>query len=273
MKPQVPETIVVTGASSGIGRELAIQLAAPGREIWLVGRDEKRLAETRDAIASKGGEAKIVTLDLSDLEVSARYLDETFPSERRVDQVYLSAAVTLFGEAQDILPEDWDRLYKTNLLSVVQWTHHFYRGMVERRGGRIVLISSLVGYAGYPSATVYATMKGGLVGLFKSLWHEARDHGVSIHLASPGYVRTRIYEVATFRGTSYEKTMEVIKGMGFGLEEPDEMAEMIISKVAKGKSEFAIPGYAALVKWIAPRMPWVLSPMHARMMKLFRSAS
>lgn len=273
MQSAASETIVVTGASSGIGRELAIQLAAPGKEIWLIGRDEQRLADTGARVAEKGGAARVVRMDLSDIGACGEFLEGTFPAGKKVDQVYLSAAVTLFGETKDILAEDWENLYHTNLVSPIQWTHHFYKEMVARREGRIVLISSLAGYAGYPGATAYATMKGGLLGLFRSLWHEAKEHGVSIHLAAPGYVRTRIYESAIFRRTSYEKTMEIIRKMGFGMEEANEMAAGILSEVKKGKGDFALPRYASLLRWVALRMPWVISPMHAKMMKLFRSAA
>ncbi|MBX3739901.1 MAG: SDR family NAD(P)-dependent oxidoreductase [Akkermansiaceae bacterium] len=266
-------SIVVTGASSGIGRELAIQLADTGREIWLVGRDAGRLEETADLVRGRGAVAHVVPLDLTDIERTGNYLTEHFPEGKVIDEVYLAAAVSSFGEFHETLPEDWERLYHTNLLSPIQWTHHFYRNMVPHRKGRIVLISSLAGYTGYPTATAYAAMKGGLLGLFRSLCFEAGMNGVSLHLVSPGYVKTRIYEAAIFRKTSYEQTMKLINEMGFPMITPEKSARLIIRGVARNKAEFALPGYASLLKWIAPRFPWMIGMVHRKMMKSFRRSA
>lgn len=272
MQEVATETILVTGASSGIGRELAIQLAGPGCEIWLVGRNRERLEQVAELTRAKGGRPRIIELDLSDIEESAEILDGTFPSGKRVDAIYLVAAVTLFGEVRDTLPEDWDRIYRTNLLSPIQWTRHFYAGMVGRKNGTIVIVSSLAAYSGYPTATAYATMKAGLLGLFRSLWYEGRSHGVSLHLASPGYVDTGIYRSATFRKTTFDKTMKQIENLGFGIISADDSAARIIRSVRRGKKEFAFPAYASVLKWLAPRSPFIMSLVHSKIIKGFRKA-
>lgn len=267
------ETIVITGASSGIGRELAIQLSAPNRVIWLIGRDTARLEEVAARVREKDADARVAVLELTDLEACARFLEETFPAGQRVDSVYLCAAITLFGEVKDTLPGDWERLYQTNLLSPVQWVRHFYARMVERRSGKIIIVSSLAAYAGYPTATVYATMKAGLLGLFRSLRHEAEAHGVTIHLASPGYVDTTIYQKAVFRNTSYERTMEQIRSMGFKMLPARDAASIILRGVQRGDEEFAFPGYASAMKWVVPRMPFAITLVHGKILRQFRKAS
>jgi short-subunit dehydrogenase len=267
------QTIVVTGASSGIGRELAVQLASPGCEIWLVGRNTERLDQVAGQVRLKGAIPRVVALDLADLDEADRFLAETFPEGKTVDVIYLAAAVTLFGEVCDTLPEDWDRIYRTNLLSPIQWARHFYAKMVEEKAGAIVIVSSLAAYSGYPTATAYATMKAGLLGLFRSLWYEGRTRGVAIHLASPGYVDTGIYQSATYRQTSYEKTMRQIAGLGFGAISAEDAATRIIHSVQRGEKEFAFPAYASLMKWVAPRMPLLINVVHSKMIKCFRQAS
>lgn len=273
MPDSAEKTIVVTGASSGIGRELALQLAAPGCEMWLLGRNEERLSWVAEMVRAKGAVPHVVMLDLSDVETAGRFLDETFPPDKRVDEVYLGAAITLFGEVRDTLFEDWDKIYRTNLLSPIQWTRHFYSGMVGKKAGRIVIISSLAAYAGYPTATAYATMKAGLLGLFRSLWYEGQTHGVEVHLASPGYVDTDIYRSASFRKTSYEKIMGQIDEMGFTAISAEKCASLIIDAVRRGKKEFAFPAYASVMKWVSPRMPFLIGIVHSKMIKGFRKAS
>ena len=266
------KTIVITGASSGIGRELALQLAAPGRRIWLIGRNQERLELVAAQVRSKGASVTAECLDLTDLEAAEHFLSETFPEDVRVDEIYLAAAISLFGEVKEMLAEDWNRIYLTNLLSPVQWMRHFYAGMVKMRAGKIVFISSLAAYTGYPTATAYATMKAGLLGLFRSMWHEGRAHGVLFHIASPGYVDTTIYQSAAYRGTTYEKTMDQIKKTGFSSLAAPVAAARILKSVDRGKCEFAFPAYASLMRWVAPRLPFLIASIHAKMVKRFREA-
>lgn len=272
MGKDAEKTIVITGASSGIGRELALQLSAPGRRIWLIGRNRERLDRVAAQVRSKGATVTTECLDLADLAAAERFLNETFPEGVRVDEIYLAAGVSLFGEVKEMLAEDWNWIYLTNLLSPVQWMRHFYAGMVKIRAGKIVIISSLAGYTGYPTATAYATMKAGLLGLFRSMWHEGQAHGVCFHLASPGYVDTSIYQSAVYRGTTYEKTMDQIKKIGFSSLAAPVAAARILTSVDRGECEFAFPAYAALMRWVAPRLPFLMASIHAKVVKRFREA-
>lgn len=265
--------IVITGASSGIGRELALQVAAPGVELWLIGRDRARLDEVAALVAEKGATPRVGEMDLADIGNAGRFLEENFPLDKQVDEVYLSAAITMFGEVKDTFAADWQLAYQTNLLSPVQWTLHFYRGMVAAGAGRIVIISSLAAYAGYPTATAYATMKAGLLGLYRSLVHEGRFHHVDVHLASPGYVDTDIYRKALYRNTTYEKIMEQIQTLGFRILSAPDAAAAILAKVRRGRRQFAMPFYAALFCWVAPRFPFIIDFLHARILRNFRQAS
>jgi short-subunit dehydrogenase len=273
MQAAAEETIVITGASSGIGREIALKLSGPGRRMWMVGRDQERLEAVAAQSRSKGATVTTVALDLTDLESAKRFLDGTFPEDVRVDQIYLAAAVSLFGEVKDMHPEDWNRIYLTNLLSPVQWMRHFYAGMVKRRAGRIILISSLAAYAGYPTATAYATSKAGLLGLYRSMWHEGRAHGVAFHIASPGYVDTRIYQSAVFRGTTYEKIMAQTKRLGFTMLPAPDAAARILRAIEKGRGEFSLPAYATVLRWLSNRIPSLINLIHAKVIKQFREAS
>lgn len=273
MKEEAKQTIVITGASAGIGREIAIQLAEPGRKLWLMGRDEQRLESVAAEVRSKGAFAETVRIDLTDLDAVEAMLAKYFPPDVEVASVYLVAAITAFGEVQDMHGEDWDKLYRTDLLSPIQMGRHFYANMVVRKRGNIVLISSLAAYAGYPTATAYATMKAGLLGLYRSLWYEGKTHGVSVFHASLGYVGTEIYKSAIYRGTNYERTMASIRKLGFAILPANVAAARIISNVRRGKNEFAIPAYASVLRWVAPRMPFVIAAIHRRIMKIHQEPS
>ncbi len=188
----------------------------------------------------------------------------------RVDQIYLAAAISMYGEMTKVRPEDWERLYRVNFLSCIQWAHAAYVNMVPRRAGRIVIISSLSGITGYPTATPYAALKAGLNGLFRSLWHEARMHDIDVRLVSPGFVATGIFRSAIYRDTDYESTMKQISALGFPMVAPADAAKAILKGVARGRKEIVFPGYACLFSWFARRMAWSVRPVHNRILRGFR---
>jgi short-subunit dehydrogenase len=143
--------------------------------------------------------------------------------------------------------------------------------MVSRRAGTIVLVSSLAGYVGYPTSVPYAAFKAGLVGLFRSLVHEAAQYDVRIHLIAPGFVDTGIFAAATYRGTDYSKTMRLIDEMGFPLISAKTAAATILKGVRKGSPEIFFPNYARLLARLGPRMPVLIDAIHRSMLKHFHN--
>lgn len=264
--------IIVTGASSGIGYELALQLAAQGRRIHLVARSKDKLEALATRIRGAGAEAVVLPLDLSDIDASAVVLEQLC-KEIQIDEIYLAAAVSIFGEVKDILPEDWDLIYRTDLLSCAQWAHAAYAQMAARKSGRIVMVASLAAYAGYPTSVPYAAMKAGLLGLYKTLYYESKPLGVKVHLASPGYVDTPIFETAIYRGSTPQALRRQIEEAGFGMISAEETARRILKGVANGKAQIVFPGYARMLAWLAPRFPAILKPIHRKMVKRFKELS
>ena len=112
-------------------------------------------------------------------------------------------------------------------------------------------------------------MKAALLGIYRSLVHEARIYQVKLHLCSPGYVDTNIYKSAVFRNTSYEKTMKMIGGLGFPVLSAENAAARIIRAASSGSSERVFPLYAAVLAWLAPRAPWLISIIHRKIIRDF----
>jgi len=273
MNAPAGRAILITGASSGIGRELAIRLAAPGNVLWLIGRNQARLDEVAAMVEAAGGNARTRAMDLADIDAAGQWLVENSRDLEKIDDLYLGAAVSLFGEVQHMLMEDWTRIYQTDLVSPMQWADFFFKRMKNRGSGRIIIIGSLAAYAGYPTATAYASMKAGLLGYFKSMRPEAESYGVSFHMAAPGYVKTGIYQSATYRNVAREKVLEEIDNLGFDMISADKAASAILNGVDSGRSEFAFPLYACCMKWFSPRLPWLIGIVHAKLVKNFRNAS
>jgi 3-oxoacyl-[acyl-carrier protein] reductase len=184
---------LVTGASRGIGRAIAVDLAREGYAVALFGRDEAALAETAAAArAVAGAEAplSIHGVDVSDQAAVDAAVAAVLAEHGRID-----VAVANAGQAQDGLimrfkAADLDRLIDVNLKSAFYLCAAVSRPMIKQRGGAIVLVSSIVGIAGNPGQSAYAATKAGLLGLTRSLAKELGSRNVRVNAVAPGLIET-----------------------------------------------------------------------------------
>jgi 3-oxoacyl-[acyl-carrier protein] reductase len=183
-------TALVTGASQGIGEAIARRLAAEGARVVLAARSEERLAEVARAIGEAGGEAIAWPLDLADAGALAGRI-EALPAEwAGIDVLVNNAGITRDNLLARMSLEDWRAVLDTNLTGAFALTRQLVRGMIRRRWGRIISISSVVGLMGNPSQANYAAAKAGLVGFTKSLARELGSRGITANVVAPGYIET-----------------------------------------------------------------------------------
>jgi 3-oxoacyl-[acyl-carrier protein] reductase len=183
-------TALVTGASQGIGEAIARRLAAEGARVVLAARSEERLAEVARAIGEAGGEAIAWPLDLADAGALAGRI-EALPAEwAGIDVLINNAGITRDNLLARMSLEDWRAVLDTNLTGAFALTRQLVRGMIRRRWGRIISISSVVGLMGNPGQANYAAAKAGLVGFTKSLARELGSRGITANVVAPGYIET-----------------------------------------------------------------------------------
>jgi 3-oxoacyl-[acyl-carrier protein] reductase len=181
------KTALVTGASRGIGRAIAVELARAGASVVLSYRTG---AEEAEALAGEIG-GRAVAADVSDPESAAALVEDAGD----LDILVNNAGVTRDGLLVRMSDDDWRTVIDTNLASCFYTSRAATRGMMRRRAGSIVNISSIVGLRGNLGQTNYAASKAGIIGFTKSLARELGSRNVRANVVVPGYVKTQLTEV------------------------------------------------------------------------------
>jgi len=188
--------VVVTGASRGIGRELALQAADQGALLVLAARNSGELAAVAASCRTRGGKAVTVTVDVGEEADCAALVARAVEAYGRIDTLVNNAGIGMwarFDEVRDL--SIFERLMRVNYLGSVYCTAHALP-YLKQTGGRIVAISSLTGKTGVPTRSGYAASKHAMAGLFDSLRIELAGSGVSVTMIYPGFVATGIRERA-----------------------------------------------------------------------------
>jgi 3-oxoacyl-[acyl-carrier protein] reductase len=185
---------LVTGASGGIGGAIARALHAQGASVVLAGTREAALA----ALATElGDRTHFLTADLSRPDEPERLVREAEAALGGLDILVNNAGVTRDGLAMRMRDEDWQAVLEINLTAGFRLIRAALRGMLRRRHGRIVCITSLVGVAGNPGQANYAASKAGMIGMAKSIAAEVAARGITVNCIAPGFVATAMTDKLT----------------------------------------------------------------------------
>jgi 3-oxoacyl-[acyl-carrier protein] reductase len=180
---------LVTGASRGIGRAIALKLSAQGATVVAAARGENA-AGTVAAIAAAGGTAEAVSVDVTDSAVLAALPAAIVSRRGRLDIVVSNAGIARDQLLMRMKREDWDAVIATNLTATFTLAQAAVRPMLKQRSGRIIAISSVVGQMGNAGQTNYAASKAGLIGFAKALAREVASRSVTVNVIAPGFVET-----------------------------------------------------------------------------------
>ncbi|PJF31020.1 MAG: 3-oxoacyl-[acyl-carrier-protein] reductase [Candidatus Thermofonsia Clade 1 bacterium] len=182
---------VVTGASRGIGRAIALELARRGAAVVVNYNASAEAAEqVVAAIQSGGGRALAVQADVSDLAQAEALIKAAQTTFGKLDILVNNAGVTRDGLLMSMKEADWDAVLNTNLKSAWSCCKAAVRGMIRQRSGRIVNITSVVGISGQAGQTNYSASKAGLIGFTKSLAREVASRGITVNAVAPGFITT-----------------------------------------------------------------------------------
>jgi 3-oxoacyl-[acyl-carrier protein] reductase len=181
------KTALVTGASGGIGRSIAAALSEAGAKVALSGTRENVLEEVASGIS---GETAIVPCNLSDAEAVDGLVKRAEEAIGDLDILVANAGITRDGLLMRMKDDDWNDVLNVNLGSYFRLTKSCMRGMMKRRHGRIIGITSVVGVMGNPGQANYCASKAGMIGFTKSVAQEVASRGITANTIAPGFIES-----------------------------------------------------------------------------------
>jgi len=187
---------IVTGASRGIGRAIAQQLARQGAMVVAAARGENARA-VADEIVAAGGRAEAASLDVTDSGAPEQLVAATVERHSRIDVLVNNAGIARDQLLLRMKRDDWDAVLATNLTAAFTLSQAVLKPMIRQRGGRIISISSVVGQSGNAGQANYAASKAGLIGFTKALALEVASRGITANVVAPGLIETDMTRALT----------------------------------------------------------------------------
>jgi short-subunit dehydrogenase len=235
------KTVMITGASSGIGRGLALEIAARGGRLGLIARREEVLNELVDQIKAQGGAAIAVGADVRDAPAVRTAAERIRTELGPIDVMIANAGIGATDHAANLNPDQVAEVMNINVLGAVNSVAAVLPEMVDRGSGQLVAISSLAGYRGLAKSAAYCASKAAMSSFFESLRIDLRHSGVTVTVIYPGFIKTPL---TSGRKAKMPYLMEL-----------DDAVKKIVSAIEKGKRSYAFPWQLATITRSALIMP------------------
>ncbi len=259
---------IVTGAGSGIGRALSLEMARQGAVVVVTDINLNGAEQTAQDISSAGGQASAACLDVAKAEDVKKIIDETVAKHGRLDFMFNNAGIATLGEVRFMTPEQWRQILDINLMGGLYGTLEAYAVMVKQGFGHIVNTASHAGLHPVAGSTAYGVAKHGMVGLSTALRSEGLDLGVRVSAICPGPVKTNIVQSANMVNLKPEfSAMAMSDAVTMKV---DKAAKVMLKGVAKNKAIIVCPFYARVIWWLFRLCPGILFSMNNMMIRAIR---
>jgi uncharacterized protein len=252
--------VLITGASTGIGRSLAIELAARGAMIVGCARSRERLEEMLRLIESRSPSSMVMGCDVGQREQVQTMVRQVVARFGRIDVLINNAGVGMRSPFAETPLDTIEAIMRTNYLGAVYCTHEVLPGMLQRGNGHIVNISSIAGKMGSLNLTGYCASKFALNGFSESLYHELKPRGVRVSVICPGPVRTEFNKA--FAGNPP-------KAPAFLAVEPDAVARAVVRAIERERFEIVLPRSLATISWVGAVMPSLFRALAHRVYRTY----
>jgi NAD(P)-dependent dehydrogenase (short-subunit alcohol dehydrogenase family) len=265
------QTVLITGATDGLGKAAALLLAERGYRVFAAGRSAKKRAHL-DALAKQEKlPLETLEMDVCDDRSVQRAVTAVYQKAGTINVLINNAGLAYVATVEDMTIEDWRRQFETNFFGVLRVTQAVLPQMRERRRGRIIMISSVSGLVTPPTQGAYSASKHAMEGLSNAMRHELYPFGVETVLIEPGYIVTNIQQTAVEVAQPYQDKIQngpyakVYAGSWAGAKSsrakskttPEDCARVILEAIEapKPKARYGVTPLAARIKWAKRLLP------------------
>ena len=224
------KTVLITGASRGIGHAIALTLAKQGALVIGTATSESSAKKFEQDLTGRGYKAKGMVLNISEVESIKNFFVELKSEKITIDILVNNAGVTRDNLMMRMSDNEWNAVINTNLSSIFKMSKECVRGMMKKRWGRIISIGSVVASAGNPGQANYCAAKAGVIGFSKSLAYEVSTRGITVNVVAPGFIATDM----TDKLTDEQKSFIAAKIPSGQMGEPADIAEAVAFLASDG---------------------------------------
>ncbi|MGD6842838.1 3-ketoacyl-ACP reductase [Bacillus infantis] len=214
------KTALITGAGRGIGRAAAIAFAKEGMSVGLLGRTLSNLEKAAEELKEFDVKVSIAAADVQDSESVNKAVEKITSELGQIDILINNAGIAKFGGFLELSPQEWEDIIQVNLMGVYHVTRAVLPGMIERKSGDIINISSSAGQKGAPVTSAYSASKFAVLGLTESLMLEVRKHNIRVSALTPSTVATDLAIETNLTDGNPEKVMQ-----------PEDLAEYMVAQL------------------------------------------
>lgn len=254
----------ITGAGSGLGRELCKLLAADGWTIGICDINEKSLNETVEMITQAGGKAIPFILDVADKNRYKEVAEEVLKQTGGIDLVVNNAGVGDGGLFEEYSLENWEWITGVNQMSVIFGCHYFVPVMKKQAYGQIINISSIASVSVSPSMSAYNTTKAAVKALSETLYAELKESGIRVSVVMPFFFRTNIIQYARGDSENRETAVHMVSG---ARDSAADIAHRILKAAGAGKFHILVPREAKILFHLRRFFPMTMLKLNAIMSK------
>jgi len=233
------KTVWITGASSGIGKALALAFADHGSTLILSARNKEKLAEVKTLCVAKTAPCVVIPMDVTDHEAIPGITDDVLMQVGKVDILINNAGISQRSKVEETNLSVDKKIFDVNVFGAFATTRAILPHMITRKSGNIVIISSVAGKIATPYRSAYAASKHAVIAWYEALRAEVHDRNIKVHIVCPGYIKTDISINAIGKNGEAHGVMDKSQDEGISAE---QCASDILKAIAANKSEVVIAG-------------------------------
>ncbi len=246
------KVVVVTGASSGIGEESAIEFAKRKANVILVARRKEKLDQVAQKISKYNSQVMTLQCDVSQKSQVESMSKTVLEKTGRIDILVNNAGFAIYGTVADLKVEEIESQIATNFFGMIYCTKAFLPKMLDQKFGHIVNVASVAASFGLPGMASYCASKFAMLGFSEGLYHELKGTGVGVTVVSPIMVRTNFFDNTSFKSVpKYSPTSLSSK----------TVAKAVIKAASSSRLEIIVPPFVRVAVWAKQTFPYLINPI------------